>query len=243
MRIETGGQAGRVRFDMRRRNAFTLVELLLVIAVIAILAAVLFPVFAQAKGAAKKTTALSNVGQIVKAATLYVADSDDHLPFRFPVEPNWRGYGMVIFMVGGDRTFPKIYAPYLKSAEVWKSPADRLRDQDSSFAVNEQLAFSIPMSQVDRSAEAIYLTDRSDVPRDPPAGDAYAWWTFTREVPFTEASLPGKIDPVAVATQIDPIRYVGNVAVYGYLDAHAAALPFAKTWGDAAHNQHLALKP
>ncbi len=48
----------------RVRHAFTLIELLVVIAIIAILAAILFPVFAQAKEAAKKTTSLSNVKQI-----------------------------------------------------------------------------------------------------------------------------------------------------------------------------------
>lgn len=58
------------------RKAFTLIELLVVIAIIAILAAILFPVFAQAKAAAKKTQALSNVKQLATAYTLYIQDSD-----------------------------------------------------------------------------------------------------------------------------------------------------------------------
>ncbi|MDR3689788.1 MAG: prepilin-type N-terminal cleavage/methylation domain-containing protein [Fimbriimonas sp.] len=57
--------------------AFTLIELLVVIAIIAILAAILFPVFAQAKGAAKKTVSASNLKQIGLAWTLYVQDCDD----------------------------------------------------------------------------------------------------------------------------------------------------------------------
>ncbi len=62
---------------MRRRDAFTLIELLVVIAIIAILAAILFPVFAQAKMAAKKTAALSQAKQTGTAIMLYIADYDD----------------------------------------------------------------------------------------------------------------------------------------------------------------------
>ena len=59
------------------RKAFTLIELLVVIAIIAILAAILFPVFAQAKLAAKKSADLSNSKQIGIGLQLYLADSDD----------------------------------------------------------------------------------------------------------------------------------------------------------------------
>lgn len=62
------------------RRAFTLIELLVVFAIIAILAAILFPVFAQAKEAAKKTTCLSNTKQIAVAYLLYVGDTDDRYP-------------------------------------------------------------------------------------------------------------------------------------------------------------------
>ncbi|MFN3729807.1 MAG: prepilin-type N-terminal cleavage/methylation domain-containing protein [Fimbriimonadaceae bacterium] len=63
------------------KRAFTLIELLVVIAIIAILAAILFPVFSQAKVAAKKTQAISNQKQIGMAFMMYAADSDDVFPF------------------------------------------------------------------------------------------------------------------------------------------------------------------
>ena len=59
------------------KQAFTLIELLVVIAIIAILAAILFPVFAQAKVAAKKTAILSNAKQLGLAQLMYGADNDD----------------------------------------------------------------------------------------------------------------------------------------------------------------------
>ncbi|CAN5558710.1 hypothetical protein BH11ARM2_BH11ARM2_24860 [soil metagenome] len=65
---------------MQRSKAFTLIELLVVIAIIAILAAILFPVFAQAKTAAKRTSDLSNVKQIALGMFMYAGDSDDHGP-------------------------------------------------------------------------------------------------------------------------------------------------------------------
>jgi prepilin-type N-terminal cleavage/methylation domain-containing protein len=68
------------------RRAFTLIELLVVIAIIAILAAILFPVFAQAKEAAKRTHCLSNGNQLSKAIMMYMNDHDDRVPqmmYRF----------------------------------------------------------------------------------------------------------------------------------------------------------------
>jgi prepilin-type N-terminal cleavage/methylation domain-containing protein len=65
------------------KKAFTLIELLVVIAIIAILAAILFPVFAQAKVAAKKTQSLSNLKQSATGFMIYTTDYDDNLPSAY----------------------------------------------------------------------------------------------------------------------------------------------------------------
>lgn len=62
---------------MRKRQAFTLIELLVVIAIIAILAAILFPVFAQAKASAKNIACISNIKQEITATLMYASDNDD----------------------------------------------------------------------------------------------------------------------------------------------------------------------
>lgn len=72
-----------------KSKAFTLIELLVVIAIIAILAAILFPVFAQAKAAAKKTACLSNTKQLGLAAMMYMGDSDDVYPIGYYATPGY----------------------------------------------------------------------------------------------------------------------------------------------------------
>jgi len=67
---------------MRTRHGFTLIELLVVIAIIAILAAILFPVFAQAREKARQTTCLSNGKQIGLATMMYVNNYDEMFPFQ-----------------------------------------------------------------------------------------------------------------------------------------------------------------
>jgi prepilin-type N-terminal cleavage/methylation domain-containing protein len=93
---------------MTKRKAFTLIELLVVIAIIAILAAILFPVFAQAKLAAKKTAALSGAKQQGLAVVMYSGDNDDQAPLS--IGSNWfnsdgsinPGRGQMPFAGGND---------------------------------------------------------------------------------------------------------------------------------------------
>jgi prepilin-type N-terminal cleavage/methylation domain-containing protein/prepilin-type processing-associated H-X9-DG protein len=109
---------------MRSSNrAFTLIELLVVIAIIAILAAILFPVFAQAKEAAKRTAALSSVKQIGTSSHMYATDHDD----RFPSVYDDRG-DTAADDGGGDP--PVTMSPYLKNDEIWYSQARTDREDD-----------------------------------------------------------------------------------------------------------------
>jgi prepilin-type N-terminal cleavage/methylation domain-containing protein len=64
----------------RANRGFTLMELLVVVAIIAILAAILFPVLAQAREKARQTICLSNMQQLARAQSMYLQDWDEHLP-------------------------------------------------------------------------------------------------------------------------------------------------------------------
>jgi len=99
------------------RKAFTLIELLVVIAIIAILAAILFPVFAQAKVAAKKTAALSNTKQIALAAIMYSGDADDQLVLSLSGHYSQGGTndGLSSPLPQHGNTWVWLLQPYIKS--------------------------------------------------------------------------------------------------------------------------------
>jgi len=120
---------------MNIRRGFTLIELLVVIAIIAILAAILFPVFAQAKAAAKKTADLSNKKQIGLATMQYQTDSDDLYPFGFGTDNagNWvAGTRMLVPNDWSTTNDARVQAsagaaqnsiqPYMKNNQMWLSP-------------------------------------------------------------------------------------------------------------------------
>lgn len=136
------------------KRAFTLIELLVVIAIIAILAAILFPVFAQAKESAKQIQCLSNMKQIGMACMLYLNDNDDSwfaaeswspLPGFAPQQP-WIGFDNNNTGNGGgfygDPSQPATHPPrpgaidpYLKNEAVKRCP-DQKQGQQTSIALS-----------------------------------------------------------------------------------------------------------
>ncbi len=127
-----------------RKRAFTLIELLVVIAIIAILAAILFPVFAQARTAAKKTADLSNTKQLGIATMLYLNDNDDTYPSsNFRIDAN--GSSAL-----GDVHWSIVIQPYVKSNDVWVSPGDPLRGWAPACfnAATNNGGFGVPSGQV-----------------------------------------------------------------------------------------------
>lgn len=111
------------------RNAFTLIELLVVISIVAILAAILFPVFARAKTAAKKTASLSNLRQIGVAWKLYTEDNNDTLMRVRTTDGTTELYWWASWDGVTLRTDQGLLSPYAPSPGVLHDPSfdDRLR--------------------------------------------------------------------------------------------------------------------
>jgi prepilin-type N-terminal cleavage/methylation domain-containing protein/prepilin-type processing-associated H-X9-DG protein len=99
------------------KRGFTLIELLVVIAIIAILAAILFPVFAQAREKARQTACLSNTKQLALSQQMYIQDYDE-------VFPLWAYWTPIIKINGWKQTWVQLLQPYTKNMQVFKCPSD-----------------------------------------------------------------------------------------------------------------------
>lgn len=152
----------------RRLSAFTLIELLVVIAIIAILASILFPVFAQARAKARQTSCLSNMKQIGTGLMMYTQDYDEVLPGNSTLgtngltDPRWpdaatahsAGQGEAFgwmqpydpTQVGTHRIWARDVQPYVKNLQIFKCPQAKPRSSDG--ACNAAAAGSSPVGGI-----------------------------------------------------------------------------------------------
>jgi prepilin-type N-terminal cleavage/methylation domain-containing protein/prepilin-type processing-associated H-X9-DG protein len=109
------------------RKAFTLIELLVVIAIIAILAAILFPVFARARENARRTSCQSNLKQIALGFMQYTQDYDEKFPLWFADNDGSSATVPVAGIIGAattDTGWAEMLQPYLKSTQIFQCPSE-----------------------------------------------------------------------------------------------------------------------
>jgi prepilin-type N-terminal cleavage/methylation domain-containing protein/prepilin-type processing-associated H-X9-DG protein len=191
-----------------KKTAFTLIELLVVIAIIAILAAILFPVFAQAREKARQTSCLSNVRQYATAQLMYVQDYDEVFPFSAVLNTQ-------TFCVG---TFQWAVAPYVKNDQLTLCPSER-------DAMNVQLLVGAPCPSTppmnSYTVNPALFTNGFFPGAQPIALAAVnrpADTVMTYDGNVTPGAAPG------LQVQLVQARHNGTFSA-SYVDGHAKALP------------------
>lgn len=170
-----------------KNRAFTLIELLVVIAIIAILAAILFPVFAQAKAAAKKTADLSNLKQLATSIAIYTSDNDDTI-ISFPYAGRWSSpsYPNAGDYGPNNLFWSDILMPYVKSRGIFSNSTntDPVYATGGYLNPGQQNAADTDLTRRYRVTYALnHMISRAEQAPTPNAGG----------VPTTAVDLPAEI--------------------------------------------------
>lgn len=152
------------------RRGFTLIELLVVIAIIAILAAILFPVFAKAREKARQTSCLSNLKQMGLAALSYAQDYDEM--FMYGSYPGTCAWGHVHTPVDGVHAaygWPTFLGPYTKNTQIFRCPSAQpsicaggvggRSGVTNAYGINYDGVCGWAMGMMDKPAERMMIQD------------------------------------------------------------------------------------
>jgi prepilin-type N-terminal cleavage/methylation domain-containing protein/prepilin-type processing-associated H-X9-DG protein len=222
---------------MGKRRGFTLIELLVVIAIIAILAAILFPVFAQAREKARQATCLSNFKQIGLGVMMYVQDWDETYPIsRLKALPAGSDCNQKII------TWKAETAPYVKNLNVYKCPSNPHNNQPDETKGDDSVGLPVFPISYAYSGSALWSGD-------------------TGQVPFRLGSIP---EPARYIMLVESNAPCADMGIWGvnnswgikggffvhptrhmqvlYFDGHAKAITFSQTLGTNNDDQQWAFQ-
>jgi len=216
---------------MQLRRGFTLIELLVVIAIIAILAAILFPVFAKVREKARQTSCLSNQKQVMLAFLQYVQDNDESYPMQTDAGLGafwWGKWANPPYALsnGTPATWDVIVAPYMKSLGVLRCPSDPnapltnlpgFGTVERSYAVPTHLmdynasSQGVKLAQVGSPSITVALTERAWCSGD---RTAYANWGYCEDIQSADT----------IGFYRGWPHMGDHTANFGYVDGHVKAL-------------------
>jgi len=188
------------------RRGFTLIELLVVIAIIAILAAILFPVFAKAREKARQSSCLSNVKQVMLAFMQYKQDYDERWPRMFWGGANWEP--VTSGWWGGE------IAPYCKNTQIFLCPSKQ--DTVCSYIYNSGYLNGTADATITNAAELVAMADST----------GNGWWGLDGNTAGNSMAIFGHAN-----CRIKAVHNDG--ANFGYCDGHGkwqAATGWKASW-------------
>lgn len=232
-------------------RAFTLIELLVVITIIAILAAILFPVFAQAREKARSTACLSNCRQIGTAMFMYIQDYDEKYPQEHPstsnpvVDDSNAQLEIIDYGSPFDKILPYVASKDSSRTQLYICPSDPdphgkgILDSSgncttatppapppgplSSYIINAYYLFGAILPQIPTPAQSVYVVERrsGNIPKTDYCDVHYHPWLGEVELPQSSADL---VNPIAISGK----RHTGG-SNYVYSDGHAKWQRFENT--------------
>jgi len=200
------------------RYGFTLVEILVVIAIIALLAALLFPVFARSRESSRRSACLNNLHQISTAFALYVQDHDERLPRQAILPPEGTNY----------TCWDVQLQSYLKDRQTLACPNDSFSRPLDIPQLGKKLIRSygmaantsgVAMGEMPASSLTVLLLERSTVgTQSAPRSSAWAFESCVDRL--------GKLtfDPIGLGTYVPPDFRHGQFGNYLFADGHVKAL-------------------
>ena len=229
------------RVNPPRRRGFTLIELLVVIAIIAILAAILFPVFAKARAAARKTSCLSNLKQVAAASMMYTQDYDEKLVHYIQVDAwdgttHHRGQWQVLL-----QSYAKNRAIFICPDREFNGDPNPVTDMIwGGVGLNIGVA-DIKLSRVNRPADTIqfmdtarivpanysgaYMTNPDNYDGYKSVQDLYSGWTRT------------PVDPDLATDAAVPMARHSGMCNVAYIDGHCKSIKISSVWLRPGENQ------
>lgn len=216
-----------------RLRGFTLIELLVVIAIIAVLASILFPVFARAKDNARSSGCLSNSRQIGLALMMYAADNKDGFPFaRMMMEGPMKSMATWLDSVEKYGSSGLLHRCPSDSSALWDAPDPAMRRRttygiNGYFTPNHPPYWGLKSSNIPNPSTCVVATELA-----PTLNKDHFMPMFWGNPPRVQNSMVqnGQWDPAKAEPKTLAIRVHQGRANYVFADGHAARHEFTDSW-------------
>jgi prepilin-type N-terminal cleavage/methylation domain-containing protein/prepilin-type processing-associated H-X9-DG protein len=224
------------------RSGFTLVELLVVMGILGVLAAILLATLAQVRESGRRAGCTSNLRQIGIALRMYVDDYDGGFPVP-PLEGTFdeEGDDDEDESYEEDTDWEDVLQPYLSNEPIFRCPSDPSHPEffDMSYTLNAAFALGLYESAVHYPSRTIIVADRRNSVANQDQPELFLWWLWQGNL------WPPRAEPEpseAAARDLAIGRHIGRLNLL-FVDGHVRSEHFRTTWGEGRANQYWPQRP